>query len=265
MHFYTLYVIIYDIMDEITKELQSIGLTENESAIYLASLELGKASVLELSKFSGIKRPTTYLALFSLQEKGIVRELKQNGKLRYIPESPKFVLARYKNKFERLENLLPQLQGISSKSENKPKIRYYEGHDGLISIYEDNLLEPRGSELLAFASAEDLYSTVGQYMSDHIKRRVKRKIRARTIATKYEHFSQHFLDNKKELRQLRALKFKDFPFEGEMNIYGNKVSIMSFKNDVIGLIIESQEVADNMRAIFELAWNTATELNQPIN
>ena len=241
-------------MDNLESELKNLGLTETEAKIYLASLELGKASALELSRFTGVKRPTVYLALFTLQEKGVIREIKQNGKARFISENPTIVINRQKSKIARLETALPQLMGIAAKGEGKPGVRYYEGKEGITNIYEDNLLEPEGSELLAFTSAKDLHDIVGDYMSEHIARRVKRGIKARTIVTNYEGFPAHFDNAEKELRQMRALKPEQFPFRGEINIYGNKVSIVSLTGEIIGLIIESQQVADNMRAIFNLAW-----------
>lgn len=249
-------------MEELPELLKNIGLTENEALIYLSCLELGKASVLELSKQAKIKRPTTYITLFSLQEKGIVRELKQNNKLRYVAENPKIVINRQKNKIERLETELPLLMGIAAKGKAKPKIRFYEGKAGIINIYEDNLLEPSGSELLAFTAAQDLYNIVGEYMDEHIVRRVKKGIQVRTIVTSYEKFQEHLKNAEEELRQMRALKSKDFQFTGEINIYGNKVSIVSFGDELIGMIIESKQIANNMRAIFELAWLGAKEVSK---
>ena len=37
-------------------ELQQLGLSEKEAKVYLASLELGSTSVLEISKKAGLKR-----------------------------------------------------------------------------------------------------------------------------------------------------------------------------------------------------------------
>lgn len=256
------YVTIYDIMDDIKNELKFLGLSDNEARIYLANLELGKASVLAISKQAEIKRPTAYITLNSLQEKGIVREINENNKSRYLPENPKIVIDRQKRKINELEKILPMLSGLFVKNEDKPKVRFYEGKEGIISIYEDNLLEPQNSELLAFTSAKDLYNLVGDYMDEHIERRVKRNISVKTIVTNYEEFPKHFYNQKPELRQMRALKNEDFSFNGEINIYGNKVSIVSLTKEVVGLIIESQQIANNMRAIFRLAWRGAQDLEQ---
>ena len=50
-----------------------------------------------------------------------------------------------------------------------------------------------------------------------------------------------------------------FPFQYEINIYGNRVSVLSLNpNEMIGMIIESRVYADTQRAIFQLAWLGAT-------
>ena len=44
----------------------------------------------------------------------------------------------------------------------------------------------------------------------------------------------------------------------EINIYDDKVSIISFGEDeLVGMIIESHEIADTQRAIFAMAWSFA--------
>ena len=52
---------------------------------------------------------------------------------------------------------------------------------------------------------------------------------------------------------------KDFAFSPEINIYDNKVMIASWK-DKLGVTIESKEIADAMKKIFELAWAEAITL-----
>ncbi|KKU45024.1 MAG: hypothetical protein UX62_C0043G0003 [Microgenomates group bacterium GW2011_GWA2_46_7] len=66
----------------------------------------------------------------------------------------------------------------------------------------------------------------------------------------------HAKDNKEELRETIILPRKDFPVSNEINIYQNKVAIMSFGDEKIGIIIESQQIADTQRAIFNLLWKS---------
>ena len=52
------------------KELQDMGLSEKEAKIYLASLEIGRATADQLAKQAKIVRSTTYVQLESLMKKG---------------------------------------------------------------------------------------------------------------------------------------------------------------------------------------------------
>jgi len=45
-----------------------------------------------------------------------------------------------------------------------------------------------------------------------------------------------------------------FLFANEINIYGNKIAIMSMQGEYLAVIIESESVARTQRTIFELAW-----------
>ena len=63
--------------------LVKLGLTEAETAIYLAALELGKALPKHLAEKAKVKRPTLYQLLPSLLEKGLLSETVV-GKRRYL-------------------------------------------------------------------------------------------------------------------------------------------------------------------------------------
>ena len=51
-----------------------------------------------------------------------------------------------------------------------------------------------------------------------------------------------------------------YNFSPEINIYDDKVMIASWK-EKLGIIIESEEIADAMKKIYELAWSEAKRLD----
>jgi len=59
--------------------------------------------------------------------------------------------------------------------------------------------------------------------------------------------------DEKFIKETRLVSADKFLFTIEMMIYGDKVAFISFK-EKIGIIIESQDINNNMRAFFELAW-----------
>jgi sugar-specific transcriptional regulator TrmB len=62
-----LIVVVYnsDNMENYTSLLTQLGLSDKESALYLALLELGQADVADTAKKAGVKRSTAYVLLES--------------------------------------------------------------------------------------------------------------------------------------------------------------------------------------------------------
>jgi hypothetical protein len=70
-------------------------------------------------------------------------------------------------------------------------------------------------------------------------------------------------EDKDRLREIRLVTSDMFASRNEINIYDHKVAICSFPvdarstDDLFGVIIESKEVAQTQRQIFEMAWRYA--------
>jgi len=87
---------------------------------------------------------------------------------------------------------------------------------------------------------------------------MKKKIRVRMIAEDSHLARRHLKKDQQELRRSKLISKKDFPFgfNNEINIFGNKIALISYKQ-IMGIIIESKDLADTQRTIFELAWENA--------
>jgi hypothetical protein len=66
-----------------------------------------------------------------------------------------------------------------------------------------------------------------------------------------------------ELREVHLVPKDKFPFKNEINIYDDKVAIISHQ-DEIGVIIQNQNIADTQRAIFNLAFEYAKILEKDL-
>lgn len=74
-------------MDNLSSELEQLGLTKLESKIYLGPLEKGPSTILNLSRYLKLNRTTVHITVESLVRKGLATELKVGGK-RQITEEP---------------------------------------------------------------------------------------------------------------------------------------------------------------------------------
>ena len=70
-----------------------------------------------------------------------------------------------------------------------------------------------------------------------------------------EYAHNHLNDNKQELRQTLMIPKNKFSITNEINIYQDKVAIISLGEEKVGVIIKSKQIADTQRAIFNLLWN----------
>ena len=243
---------------ETKKILEQFGLTGKKADIYLASLELGSANVVEIAKKAGIKRTTCYDILMELEKNGLISETAKGKKRLFIGEDPEKILNKLKEKERLFSDILPQLKSIHNIKGTKPKIRFYEGKEGLKEVYSDTL--KYGGEFLAFAS-EDVANVLGRdWVDNYLKTRKRKGIRVRAIMPASGYIAREIAG--KDQEQLRASKLVDpkkYPFSIEINIYGyQKIALMSSKEET-GLIIEGAEIYNTMKLIFELLWDNLPE------
>lgn len=241
--------------------LNSIGFTEKESLIYLTLLELNESLPSTISRKSGVKRPTTYVILEQLQKKGFVSHISKKGNLFYRAVDPSLLLEEEKNKFLKLQNVMPLLQKLNQKFEVTPQMSVYEGKEGLIQIMEDTLTAK--SDLSCWANPNIAMDLLEDYYPTYVKKKVERKIWLRGIFC-YDNIGLKFKTRgKEELREVYLVPVEKFPFKNEINIYDDKVAIISHQ-DQIGVIIQNQNIADTQKAIFNLAFEYAKLLEKDL-
>jgi sugar-specific transcriptional regulator TrmB len=244
---------------EIKPTLEQLGLTGKKVDVYLASLELGSASVIEIAKKAGIKRTTVYDILMDLKTAGLVSETLKGKKRLFIGENPEKIQKDLQKKESLFSEILPQLKSIHNISGVKPKIRFYEGKEGLMEAYDDTL--KYSGEFVAFGS-EDVYRVLGRdWVEDYIKRRVKKGIRVRAILPSTEYLEKEiFIRDQQQLRACKSIKKEDYPFSIEIDIYGHQKVAMISNKEQLAVIIESTEIYKTMKFIFELAWDNLPEI-----
>ena len=100
-------------------ELRKLGLTEKEVRVYLAGLELGPSSVLNIAQKAGLARPTTYEIIKSLENKGLFAETKQKKKRYFVAQSPERILGLLRVQKKEIEEKEREFIKIISALESK--------------------------------------------------------------------------------------------------------------------------------------------------
>ena len=133
----------------LTSRLMDIGLSENESRAYLSLLEAHPSTGYEIAKQSGIPSSKVYEVLRKLIQRGMVLELKERGKTRYIPQESRDFIVGYKHKVTGiLDSLEDALAGYGSAT-NAAYIWTYDSFDESIDKVHTMILGAGESVLLS--------------------------------------------------------------------------------------------------------------------
>ena len=245
-------------------QLKDLGLSENEAKVYLAMLELGPASVIEISKKASVNRPTAYVQIESLKKMGLVSTQVKGKKQIFIAESPdqlEFVLdkefSEVKRKKDEFKKMLPELLNFHRSSGVQPQVRFFEGKEGILRMQEI-VLKSGAMEVTAITSFDDVFEVFPRHISEYSPKRVQRKIRSRIIYTSSEGPILEKTD-KSMLRETKFIPKDKMPFSGDITIFGDSIAIVALKGKISGIIIDHPEIANSFRNFFEFLWQFADQ------
>lgn len=242
---------MHDMNKTILHTLKNLGITDKEGRIYLACLEEGSSGVAKIARRAGLNRVTCYDILEKLLHKGYVNFLIKNNIKYFSATDPEIISAESHRHANDFKNILPDLRRMRGGIVH-PHIQYFEGVEGIKTIYADTLSSK--TEILNYANSQEIRKFWPTYDQDYVAKRVKKKIHLKGIAPMDEWGTKVAEESKKYFREIRLVPKDRFNFTNEINIYDNKVAIASFRDELIGMIIESSEIANTQRAIFQMAW-----------
>lgn len=242
------------------KELENLGLSEKEAKVYLAFLELGPETVQNIARKAGINRPTTYLQIESLKDRGLMSEFQRGKKTFYSAESPGrllSILGAFEKELEfkksEAQRILPLLNDLFAGAGERPMVRFLEGAEGAKTLQAD-FLSVKNKTIESFANLDKVFELFPKHEQEYSQKRIRKGIKSRVIYTR-QAGPLAGADDPVKLRETRYLPPEKFPLSADITIYDNKVAIATYRAKPIGAVIESQEIADTMRAIFNLIWN----------
>lgn len=238
-------------------KILNVEFTPSEVSAYLACLELGKATIIQIAKKSGLKRTTIYNIVETLLEKGLLSKFTDQRGQKFLAESPEKLLSIFQERQKELSKILPNLLAITNAGDSdiRPEVKFYQGKEGLITVYEDTITScQKGDEILSFGSAEDMGLLEEYLNNNYVKKRAEKGISLRAIARDSKEARYHKTKNKQYLRKMKIMPANELAISIEKNIYKDKVALMNFRGIPFGVIIRSPQIAKSEKEIFESLW-----------
>lgn len=228
------------------EELKQAGLTDNESKIYLALIDLGPSMAGQISRKTGLHRRTVYDVIEMLIKKGLIGYITKNNRKLFQASNPQRIIEMIKEK----ENMLvPFINKLGEKfvlTKEKEETNFYKGKEGLKNIFEDQL---NSKEILILGASAMAYDVLQFYFKWYDKARKKNKIKARIIAS----------DKKMKKIPLSEIRYLPEKYANpvSVNIYGYKTAIILWASEPIAIVIKNKEITEGYRKYFELMWKIA--------
>ena len=229
--------------------MQDLGLTKNESTVYLALLDLGPSMAGQIARRTGLHRRTVYDTTEMLIKKGLIGYIVKNNRRLFEASSPQRFLDIVKEKEARIESFLPEMMSEFAKTKEKQETNFYKGKNGLKSVMEDQI--ETGKEILIIGASPVAYDILKFYFKWFDKRRKENKIKTKIIFNKLE---------KKPKIPLSDIRYLPQKYSSPLavNIYGDKVALILWsKENPLAIVIRNEEIADGYRTYFELMWKVA--------
>ncbi len=237
---------------DLLKLLGNSGFTEKEALVYLSLLELGSGTVAQIAKKTDLKRPIIYVIIEGLIKRGYASELPDRKINAFQAADPAVILRQLKDSAQNFAEMLPLLKTLGSKGPHKPKITYIDSKDGIWQTYQQMGGAKEAMFITSYKKVEEYFPGSIKKWTSYLGKPEKQKHRHLVPDNEDEKYlMQYFLSAGQEIRSNPQINGSAM----DLAIYDNKTAITSLSDEPFIVIIESKEIADSMRPLFEGLWN----------
>lgn len=253
--------------------LQQALLNKEQAIVYSALIKNGPLPASQIAKKTPLKRSLVYKVLDQLIEAGLVEKQTSQSKITIFRANHPTKLHELAQKKEAeaqsaqavLGSVMANMVSEYNLVHSKPGIQFFEGVDGLKKIYDD-ILETGENFYLVRSGYEPVYvKEIVPIINKFIEKRVAKgmSVTALTPRDKVLNIKGRYAspkEDKKILFNRIWLNKNDYDAPVEIDIYGNKVAFLSFGKELIGVIIDSPQIARSLKKIFLLSKKAAKQL-----
>ncbi len=242
-------------VEQIKSLLAQLGFSEHESLTYTGILQLGSSSILEISQFTGLKRPTLYNTVKTLINKGLVTQVADHKKHYSITSIDAIKLLIHKQQQNYFE-ALPSLQALQNVPRGtKPTIRYYEGVTQISSLYRTLFPHLNNNETLYIAaSMRDLQRVIPKVIAEFDLFAVKNQWKIMELLPSNRVSLEHAQANRNYQKKL--LPTGTDLYDQDFMVIGDLTIIVSSGSNPYAISIQDQAVSASLLSLFKLLWKT---------
>ncbi|MEX1087062.1 MAG: hypothetical protein WEC58_00850, partial [Candidatus Paceibacterota bacterium] len=151
-------------------------------------------------------------------------------------------------------DVIPQLRSMQRGTGERPVVKYYEGHEGVLSILDEFSRSESEDKMLHILFPFDMLQEkfTKQERDRYRQIRLDRGVSARAVYTSKE---KNVLP-KQEKSEAVWLDASKYPIQCDVGVFGDKVRVSILGDTVSGVYIQSPEFAETIRSLINFVYDT---------
>ncbi len=237
--------------------LRAFGFDVKEAKVYLAGLELGPTTVLELARRTRLARTTLYPILEDLRNRGYFRLGKTKRGSVYTAEPPSVLDRQLQERASAFTTALPQLIALRGTVHEGAGVSLYEGSEGFRQLWQ-KIFRSGVKEYRILTSGVGLLEFVHEpYLVERIiAERIRRGIRSKQLIVDSIAARKIVAKDADELRESRLLP-RGTMLPATILTFGEEVAFITTRRENTMILIASGETAITLRSLFDALWSCA--------
>ncbi len=251
--------------EQLKKLFEKLELNEKQAGVFLKLLSLGKATAGELAKGNRhMARTSVYDVLKNLAWMGLVSSFVEEEKQYFQVQDAEHIidaLEYQKKDIAATQDLLRSvgdgLQQMKSGSAYHPRVRYFEGENGILAVHRELLKTCKETRAIGdMAAVARVFPRI--VVEDNLEEFHARKVPMYSLLIRNREAEKYM-----KVASYPGRHFKWLPggtrLETDTFIWEGHVAILDYSANLSGVIIDNPTIADTFLTWFELIWKGCGE------
>lgn len=235
---------------------QQLGFTSSETKLYLASLEQGPSTAIQIARKLHLTRQMVYSLLPNLEERGLIKQIRTGKKRLYQAVDPDILSDLTSQLSDQVKEIVPELKTKAATAKAVPVVTVFDNPLAIREWYRQIMKEAQsGDELLIWATNTAWYQMDPAFFNKYLQFKIKHQVRDRVIAPD--------TPAARKFEKQISSPFATYSYispawttPAEKVIWKNQIAHFSINENATNMILlESAELVALERAAFEQIWN----------
>ena len=241
------------------KELESLGLSKNESSIYLFLLKKGSTTTGAIIKETKIANSRVYESLNSLIDKGLVTYIVQKNGKSFQAVNPKKLLEIEEERKNKIEKIMPNLINLKSLETIETKTAIYEGFEGFKVAFKkiiDDCPEKEEIYILGFSEQPFATKSLRVFLNNMNLKSAQKKQKLKIIM---DRSAKKTLGKDREKEKYVEVKYmpRGYISPTAVDVFEDYVYMFLWEEKPFVFMIKNKRIAESFKQYFKFLWHIA--------